>query len=544
MFKRLLTSVSALALGILPVGAQNVYPPVIPGGASLLPLNNTWSGKNTFTGPVIIPNNCTTSQSLGMDATGASDNYSILNTWLATQGSAPAYNICLSFGPGKFKFLTAPTITVPDPLWSTSSTTSNSIGTGTKTFTVASCTGITPGTTAFAYHTSSNVMSGTVTSCSAGTLTLNITTINNGGGGPYTAWGLVQSYLGGANTGSVTFVGQGMDTTTLLMSGGISGFTFQFAGLIQTAVIQGMSIVSDTTGGQPVACLALNNSYPFLGAEQSIVQVRNIACRGADGYGAVDYWTTNFSVTGLSNINFDGIIAYGDNTTLHGTGLSFYNPGANGCVPSPDTSPWQCGENYNIRDSYFNNLNYGIFYGANTQFVQVTSTQFLQDQKGIIASSTGGTNFAQGLTLTGDVFWAYQEQLDDLYGIRNTQIIGNFFAMNPSHYAIFEAPNWAVTIVGNTFTTYVTTPLGAISFNGTSNDLSVIAGNVISNAVGAIPTCVSLGVSTSGVFIYGNTFSGCTVTIVNNGTNNLVGVTGSGATTGSNTVVQGITIQQ
>ena len=97
MFKRLLASVSAVALGLLPAAGQSVYPPVIPqSGTNLLPLNNTWTGTNTFTGLV----NGSTLLFPG-DASGATNSDSAFVSWIAQLASTGATGIV---PPGNFKF--------------------------------------------------------------------------------------------------------------------------------------------------------------------------------------------------------------------------------------------------------------------------------------------------------------------------------------------------------------------------------------------------------------------------------------------------------
>lgn len=74
--------------------------------------------------------------------------------------------------------------------WSTSSTTSVAIGTGTKTFTVASGLTINAGDNALALYDVDNYMTGTVTSYSGTTLVLDITEVE--GSGTYAVWSITQ----------------------------------------------------------------------------------------------------------------------------------------------------------------------------------------------------------------------------------------------------------------------------------------------------------------------------------------------------------------
>ncbi len=71
--------------------------------------------------------------------------------------------------------------------YTTTSSTSESIGTGSKTFTVDSGLALATGQTVIVAYDSSNKMEGTVTSYSGTTLIVNITSII-GSGGPYTSW--------------------------------------------------------------------------------------------------------------------------------------------------------------------------------------------------------------------------------------------------------------------------------------------------------------------------------------------------------------------
>ncbi len=88
------------------------------------------------------------------------------------------------------------------------STTSNAIGTGTKTFTVTAGKSFALGMTLLIADTaapSTNSMLGTVTSYSGATLVMNIETIK--GSGTKTAWTISQSAPGGATLGANTFTG-------------------------------------------------------------------------------------------------------------------------------------------------------------------------------------------------------------------------------------------------------------------------------------------------------------------------------------------------
>jgi hypothetical protein len=73
--------------------------------------------------------------------------------------------------------------------YTTTSTTSESIGTGSKTFTVDSGLALSIGQVVIIAYDASNKMEGTVTSYSGTTLVVNVTSIT-GSGGPYTSWAI------------------------------------------------------------------------------------------------------------------------------------------------------------------------------------------------------------------------------------------------------------------------------------------------------------------------------------------------------------------
>lgn len=130
--KRVATALWAILWPALAL-AQGVQPPVIPPGASILPLNNTWTGSNNFTGTTTLsgpatavtqsPGDnttkiatdafvqaalvaatanipCTSAASVGFTP-GGTDNLAAWNSWLTSIGSASA---CLQFGPGLWQF--------------------------------------------------------------------------------------------------------------------------------------------------------------------------------------------------------------------------------------------------------------------------------------------------------------------------------------------------------------------------------------------------------------------------------------------------------
>lgn len=146
------------------------------------------------------------------------------------------------------------------PPWSTTSTTSNTIGLGTKTFTVSSGLSIVAHNTAICVS-GVNTMTGTVTSYTGSTLVLNITAV--AGSGTFTAWTISEDSGGVAPPGYLY--------VTILP-------TSQFIDMVNSFNPQEMNVesftFSDTSNGfpssynfyyrndrQPYYCTILSNYY-------------------------------------------------------------------------------------------------------------------------------------------------------------------------------------------------------------------------------------------------------------------------------------------
>jgi hypothetical protein len=471
---------------------------------------------------------CTTTGQLGMDPTATTDNDTQLAVWKAQLALSTTHTGCLIAGPGVFRFANAQSFTMPNGLWSTTSSTPLTVATGSQTLTVGSCSGlgINAGSTVSIVHqtlTASQIMDGTVTSCTGTTLVANITAIS--GSGTFTAWIVIQSYIGTQYTAGVSVMGQGPDTTEFRFdSTATGGLLFNFAGVVQQLTVQGFSITTASVGGQTNPCLAFENTYPFVGAEQNTNEIRNVTCRGADGYGQTDYWATGFYAQYVSNINFDADQFFGpDGATGQGTAFDFNNPGADGCVSAQ--GPWQCGENYNINSSYANSAANCFFYGPNTQFVKIHHFQCLNSGTGILVPAGAGT--LQGLTVDASTWYTYQYGIEDLNGIKNTVLgPGDMWSLNTTDPALYLTNNWALTIIGEQFTPFQggNGLQPAINIPGTSHDISMITGNVISGGGSTFASsCIFLGSTSTGVQVQSNAYSGCTTKVDNAGTGNTVG---------------------
>ncbi len=145
--------------------------------------------------------------------------------------------------------------------WSTSSVSSITIGTGAKTFTVASGLTITAGDSALALYDTNNYMIGTVTSYTGTTLVLNIT--ETAGAGTFTRWSITQDTTVTAPPGyqyvNILPVKEFVELVNTYDPGSSIVDTFTFAD--SSNGFPGSFTFSYYNDRQPTYCCIVNNYY-------------------------------------------------------------------------------------------------------------------------------------------------------------------------------------------------------------------------------------------------------------------------------------------
>jgi hypothetical protein len=438
----------------------------------------------------------------GADPSGVSDSTSALNSALAASTS-------IEFPAGKFLFNSNIVVEFPNSAgWTATSTTSNTVGTGAKTFTVASGLTISNGSTATAYVLNASgvagSMTGTVTSYSGTTLVLNIASVT--GSGTFTGWNIVQNYLASSFVGSVSLRGAGADVTTLYFPAS-NGFNVNYRSQQHSLHVNRLSITTGSTDpGATRAAFLLQNFYPFFGTFVAQSDFRDVTCRGDDGYAKTFYWGYCLLVSNVSDITFDNFNAYGDGSGTHGTGISFNQPGA-GCFSAPTT----CGTVYNISNSNFSFLGLGINYGANTQTVQVSNSFFAQTTTGIFVPSSGGT--LQGLNVSNSTFFTIGNAIASATPLPNLILSGSFMGCGTGFYCV-DILQENTTIIGNHFI-----PRGAA--NSSAGGVAIRAGNtgsitaVLGNTFSSVGQAQFYTAGTGGISTQSNVYTGNTGTVGN-----------------------------
>ena len=383
----------------------------------------------------------------GADSTGVIDS---ATSFQSAVDFAIANKKSVYIPSGKYKIDSTISVLMPKNLtdgagWTATSTSSNTIGLGSKTFTVQSGLSISAGSnvTAWAGIIGQGYMQGTVTSYSGTTLVINVTTIQ-GPVATYTGWDIVQNFRYTNAVSSISFLGEGQDKTILYFPDS-DGFSFEFNSLQHTAHIKGLSITTGTLTTR--TAVKFNNTYPYFGTFCAISDLTDVTFRGETGYSqGLTAWANCVDVNNVQNINFNNCLFQGSGVPS-GTGINISSPGS-GTFVSPITTATV----FNIVNCNFTFLAIGLRYGENTQNVQISNTFFAQNNKSIFVPVNAGT--LQGLTIDGCVFWQSASggvSIETLTAIPQLIVTDNFFSVNDGSRSIVLTKSDNTIISGNAF---------------------------------------------------------------------------------------------
>jgi hypothetical protein len=298
---------------------------------------------------------------------------------------------------------------------------------------------------------------------------------------------------------SISFLGCGADVTTILFPNS-DGFIVNADYAKQSVHFRDMTITTSTSNAHNGITL-INSVLEGTFAQSDITRV---TLRGSDGGQSTYYWTTAINVVGLSNINYVGLLIYG-NSTGNGTGIAI--------LGNASTSPYydivqnltQCG---------FFNLGIGLNYGTYLQGVSVSQCNFTNGVTGIYLGLTE-TGLAQ-LTVTASQFNTTANQISVQSSIASIILNSNLFYVTSGNAGLYiNATGTQHTIVNNVFT--------AVS-SGNGKGILVNASNIdcvcTSNVFYNLNTGVDL-VGTSTWNVQANAYYGTTTQVANIGSNSV-----------------------
>lgn len=358
-------------------------------------------------------------------------------------------NLALAFGSsvraiGKYRSDSAIIVTMPKGAgWATTSTTTNTIGTGSKSFTVASGLPISPGqtVTANAGTLGQGYMSGTVTSYSGTSLVMNATTVS--GSGTYSGWDIVQNFRNTAAIAQFTISGEGQDTTEFYFPNS-DGFAFKFSSQQHSVNVRNCSI---TTGANNTrTAVAFDNSYPYFGTFVAQSAFENVTFRGETGYSRGNsVWANCVVVSKVSDINFNNVNFLGSGVPS-GRGLVLESTGA-GSFDAPTTTATV----FNLVNCNFTFLAVAVHYGSNSQTLQIANSFFAQNTTDVYVPPLAGS--LQGLTVSGCTFFkgAPGDAIYCTTAVPNLIIVNNLIGVHGGFRGIALDKTNNTTIIGNQF---------------------------------------------------------------------------------------------
>ncbi|MDN7511938.1 hypothetical protein QZL91_20940 [Burkholderia multivorans] len=323
------------------------------------------------------------------------------------------------------------------------------------------------------------------------------------------AFSSTATYTMPTNTASISVLGAGQDVTKLVWAAG-GGMQINFITDANSVHIRDLTFATGTTNTGNAIYLnqtAANTSYSTNTIPSDISYV---TVRGNDGYQQTDYWANAVNVFGISNINFVSDTFIGASAE-HGVGILL--------AGDANRVPVQ----FNIIGSIFSGLQYGLYYGAYTQGVSVTASNFTNDGEGIHATGVG----LDQLTVTASQFNAASVGINLTSALLQTMIYGNLFLLQTSSNGIYLNPSSSTTISANTFAPNPgATSTTGITFNSYNALSSIVTGNQFSQ----ITTGINLASGSRQVTATANAYNSVTSPIVDAGTGNqayyVLGTTG------------------
>jgi hypothetical protein len=304
---------------------------------------------------------------------------------------------------------------------------------------------------------------------------------------------------------SLTLQGSGADSATLYFPAS-NGIIINAQNTNQSIHVRDLTFSTGSAGGY--SALTLNKPGALATFAQS--DIFRTTFRGDDGGTLTYYWTVAVEVLGLSNINFDSDLFYGNSAGSSSTGIALTgNPsvGAYGVV-------------YSIAKSGFYSLGSGLTIGSYIQGVAVTQSNFVNGTTCIFVppnavgvteiAITGGNN----LNCTGS-------QIVLQSAVASVIMNGNLiYIANPNTAAVwFDAPGSLMNSFVNNVIAGLSqsTPFGTgilVSFTGSGvAAYSNVTGNVFFN----LATGVDL-TNASVWNVQANSYANVTTQVSNTGT--------------------------
>ncbi|HEX7895310.1 MAG TPA: hypothetical protein VF447_14025, partial [Terriglobales bacterium] len=301
---------------------------------------------------------------------------------------------------------------------------------------------------------------------------------------------------------SVTIQGDGASTTTLSWPAN-GGIKVTYLDGTDAVHIKGMSLIGGGTGtGTAITLSTVATSL----ASAALSTIENVDIRGSDGYFGTKYFNHGIDIFSVSNVNINNVNAVGPGTPA-GVGLNLNGTSS------------VLGIVYNISNSTFDQWNDGINYGPYIQGVQVTNSNFTNNNAGIfVPASESGIN---QLSVSNSQFNNVQYNILANSALPDVIITGNLFLVDNSSSGVNLQASSYFNITGNAFQPNSGSPSNVfgVVVNGWAVGAGIITGNMFYN----LTTGIALQSTSKNVNVQSNVYNSCSANTSNSGTGNVIG---------------------
>jgi hypothetical protein len=301
-----------------------------------------------------------------------------------------------------------------------------------------------------------------------------------------------------SNIYSLSFIGAGADVTTIAFEG-CNGFTINCNGIPQSVHFRDMTLT--TNAANTYIGVTINNSIQLGAYAQS--DFTRVNLRG-NSIALTNYWNVAINTVGMSNINFDTCLIYGNAAGTGGLGIS---------VAGDAAGAFQYGVVFNIDKCGLYNLGIGINYGTYIQGVTVSQTNIVNGTTGIYLAS--GSVGATQMSCTLCNFDVISNLIFLNAAIATVNITANSFYIPASQFGIYTVGGDGYTIVGNSF--YGDPPGVGTGVYVAGTSTGVVTGNTFTY----VNTGVNLVGSSTGWNVQANRYPSTTTTVANVGSNSV-----------------------
>ncbi|HEX7911805.1 MAG TPA: glycosyl hydrolase family 28-related protein [Paraburkholderia sp.] len=316
------------------------------------------------------------------------------------------------------------------------------------------------------------------------------------------AFGSQDTYTYAASYVSVSIQGAGAGVTTLSWPAN-GGLKFVLKDGTDSIHLNGFSMVGGTVGTG--TAITLNTAATAL-ASAALSTIENIDIRGANGYFGTQYFNHGIDINSVSNVNINNVNAVGPGTPA-GVGLNLNGTSS------------VLGIVYNISNSTFDQWNDGINYGPYIQGVQVTNSNFTNNNAGIfVPASESGIN---QLSVSNSQFNNVQYNILANSALPDVIITGNLFLVDNSSSGVNLQASSYFNITGNAFQPNSGSPSNVfgVVVNGWAVGAGIITGNMFYN----LTTGIALQSTSKNVNVQSNVYNSCSANTSNSGTGNVIG---------------------